>query len=49
MRRREVLPGVRSCVSGQRHRDKTGAHSSINRRSNKAANSAFALTLMDRL
>ena len=34
-RRREPLPGVRTCVSCQVHRDKAVVHSPINRRGSK--------------
>jgi len=34
-RRRAVLPGVRTCVSCQAHRDKAVVHSHINRRGSK--------------
>ncbi|WP_159869601.1 DksA/TraR family C4-type zinc finger protein [Novosphingobium sp. 9U] len=34
-RRREALPGVRTCVSCQSERDKAVIHSSINRRGSK--------------
>ena len=34
-RRREALPGVRTCVSCQGERDKDVVHSSINRRGSK--------------
>lgn len=34
-RRREALPGVRTCVACQGQRDKTIAHSRINRRGSK--------------
>jgi phage/conjugal plasmid C-4 type zinc finger TraR family protein len=35
VRRREALPGVRTCVSCQGHRDKVVVHSSIDRRGSK--------------
>jgi phage/conjugal plasmid C-4 type zinc finger TraR family protein len=34
-RRREALPGVRTCVACQSERDKTVTHSAINRRGSK--------------
>lgn len=34
-RRREALPGVRTCVHCQSERDKTVVHSTINRRGSK--------------
>ena len=34
-RRREILPGVRTCVACQSERDKTVVHSTINRRGSK--------------
>ena len=34
-RRREALPGVRTCIACQSDRDRTVAHSAINRRGSK--------------